>query len=128
MESLIVISKVKKYVKEKYGCNTSTTFFEPLNKKLYNSIDNAVEHTKKTDRKTVMGRDFNFYIDKPEILEILVISSKVKAHVKAQGLSTSKQVMEQLTVHIQKTIENASIKAAQAKRKTLMDRDIEDLI
>ncbi len=129
MESLIVVSKVKKFIKEKYGFNTSSSFFEPLNADIHKAISGAVEHTKSTDRKTVMGRDFNFYIDKPEINEILVVASKVKAHVKStSGLSTSKQVMEQLTVRIQKIIETASEKAVEAKRKTIMDRDIEELV
>ena len=85
-----------------------SVFFEPLNADIHKAISGAVEHTKSTDRKTVMGRDFNFYIDKPEINEILVVASKVKAHVKStSGLSTSKQVMEQLTVRIQKIIEES---------------------
>lgn len=129
MESLIVVSKVKKYVKEKYGFNTSASFFEPLNADIYKAINDAVAHTKSTDRKTVMGRDFNFYIDKPEVGEVLVVASKVKAYIKNESeLSTSKQVMEQLTVRIQKTIENAAAKATEAKRKTVMDRDIEGLV
>jgi histone H3/H4 len=129
MESIIVVSKVKKYVKEKYGFNTSSNFFDPINKDLYQAIDKACEHTKSTDRKTVMGRDFNFYIDKPEIDAILVVASKIKSYVKeTHGLSTSKQVMEQLTVRIQKIIENASTKASEAKRKTIMDRDIEEIV
>jgi histone H3/H4 len=129
MENLIVVSKVKKYIKEKYGFNTSSNFFEPLNKDLVKAISDAVEHTKGTDRKTVMGRDFNFYIDKPEIGEILVVASKIKAYIKTNSdLSTSKQVMEQLTVRIQKTIEVAAQKATEAKRKTIMDRDLEELL
>lgn len=129
MENLIVVSKVKKYIKEKYGFNTSASFFEPLNKDIHKAISDAIEHTKSTDRKTVMGRDFNLYIDNPSISEILVVASKVKNHIKSTSeLSTSKQVMEQLTVRIQKTIEVASEKANEAKRKTIMDRDLEELV
>ncbi len=129
MESIIVVSKVKKFIKEKYGFNTSSNFFDPINKDLYEALDKASEHTKSTDRKTVMGRDFNFYIDKPEVDVVLVVASKIKSYVKeTHGLSTSKQVMEQLTVRIQKMIEMAAQKATEAKRKTIMDRDIEDLI
>ena len=129
MENLIVVSKVKKYIKEKHGFNTASNFFEPLNKDLHAAINDAVEHTKKTDRKTVMGRDFNFYVDKPDLAEILVVASKVKNHIKnTTELSTSKQVMEQLTVRMIKTIEKAAVLAEQAKRKTIMDRDIEELL
>jgi len=129
MESIIVISKVKKHVKEKYGFNTSSNFFDPINKDLYQALDKASEHTKSTDRKTVMGRDFNFYLDKPEVDAILVVASKIKSYVKeTHGLSTSKQVMEQLTVRIEKIIANAAEKATEAKRKTIMDRDIEEIV
>lgn len=129
MENLIVVSKVKKYIKDKYGLNTSSNFFDPLNKDLHKAITDAIEHTNNSDRKTVMGRDFNFYVDKPQIDQILVVASKVKSHIKENSdLSTSKQVIEQLTVRVQKTIEIAAQKATKAKRKTIMDRDLEELL
>ena len=126
MESLIVLSKVKKYIKEQAGFSTSGSFFEPLNIDIQDALKSAIDHTKKSDRKTVMGRDFNFYIDKPEINEILVVASKIKNFVKDESeLSTSKQCIEQLTIRVQKicdaAIENASI----AKRKTVMDKDFQ---
>jgi histone H3/H4 len=36
--------------------------------------------------------------------------------------------MEQLTVRIEKIIANAAEKATEAKRKTIMDRDIEEIV
>ena len=71
MESLIVLSKVKKYIKEKAGFSTSASFFEPLNIDIQDALKNAIDHTKNSDRKTVMGRDFNFYIDNK--LDILIL-------------------------------------------------------
>lgn len=129
MENLIVLSKVKKYIKEKHGLNTSASFFEPLNKDIKSALDKAIEHTKSTDRKTVMGRDFNFYVDKPELEEILVVASKVKAFVKETSeLSTSKQCMEQLTVRVKKVCDTAVQNATNAKRKTVMDKDFSEIM
>lgn len=124
MESLIVISKVKKYIKEKADFNTSAGFFEPLNQDIIKACRDAVAHAQKLGRKTVMGKDFNLYIENPDIAEALVVASKVKKLIKDEaGLSTSAQAIDQLTIRIQ-TICNKAIENAQAdKRKTVMDRD-----
>ena len=124
MESLIVISKVKKFIKEKGDFNTSSGFFEPLNQDIVKACRDAISHTQKLGRKTVMGKDFNLYIENPNIEEALVVASKVKKMIKDEsGLSTSAQAIEQLTIRIQticlKAIENDKAD----KRKTVMDRD-----
>lgn len=126
MESLIVISKVKKFIKEKADFNTSAGFFEPLNNDIIKACHDAMAHAQKLGRKTVMGKDFNLYIENPNVGEALVVASKVKKLIKEEaGLSTSSQAMDQLTVRIQticlKSVENA----AKDKRKTVMDRDFE---
>lgn len=126
MESLIVISKVKKFIKEKADFNTSAGFFEPLNNDIIKACRDAMAHAQKLGRKTVMGKDFNLYIENPNVGEALVVASKVKKLIKEEaGLSTSSQAMDQLTVRIQticlKSVENA----AKDKRKTVMDRDFE---
>lgn len=126
MEMLIVISKVKKYIKETGSMSTSQSFFAPLNEDIYQSLDQAISHAERTERKTVMGKDFNLYVDSPEIKEVLVVASKVKKHIKEKnGYSTSSQCMEQLTVRIQKICNKAIENATAAKRKTVMDRDFE---
>ncbi len=124
MESLVVISKVKKFIKEKGDFNTSSGFFEPLNQDIIKACRDAVSHAQKLGRKTVMGKDFNFFIEKPDIGEALVVASKVKKMIKEEaGLSTSSQAIEQLTIRIQ-TICNQAMENAKAdKRKTVMDRD-----
>lgn len=124
MESLIVISKVKKYVKEKADFNTSAGFFDPLNADILKACRDAMAHAQKLGRKTVMGKDFNLYVEKSDIPEALVVASKVKKLIKEEaGLSTSAQAIDQLTVRVQtvclKAIENAKAE----KRKTIMDRD-----
>ena len=124
MESLIVISKVKKYIKEKGEFNTSAGFFEPLNQDIIKACRDAMNHAQKLGRKTVMGKDFNLYIENPNIGEALVVASKVKKMIKDEGgLSTSAQAIDQLTIRIQ-TICNLAIQNATSdKRKTVMDRD-----
>ena len=123
-DHLIVISKVKKFIKEQQGLNVSSNFFGKVEGDIRQSILEAVDTAKKMGRKTVMGRDFNFYKDNPEVSQILVVAAKVKKLVKDQGdLNTSAQVMEQLTVRVQKICLDAIKNAIDDKRKTVMDRD-----
>jgi histone H3/H4 len=124
MESLIVISKVKKFIKDKADMNTSAGFFEPLNADIVKACRDALAHAQKLGRKTVMGKDFNLYVEKNDTDEALVVASKVKKLIKDEaGLSTSSQAIDQLTVRVQ-TVCLKAIENAQAdKRKTVMDRD-----
>lgn len=125
MEMIVVVSKVKKFIKEN-GLSTSQSFFKPVNEDLYQSLDIAISHAQKTQRKTVMGKDFNLYVDSPQINETLVVASKVKKYIKDQsGFSTSSQCMEQLTIRVEKICILAIENAKNAKRKTVMDKDFE---
>ena len=124
MDSLIVISKVKKYIKEKADMNTSAGFFEPLNEDVAHACKEAMSHAQKLGRKTVMGKDFNLYVENSNIEEALVVASKVKKFIKDEaGLSTSAQAIDQLTVRVQVACDQAVEKAKSEKRKTVMDRD-----
>jgi len=101
MESLIVVSKVKKFIKEKSDMNTSAGFFEPLNQDIIKACKDAISHAQKLGRKTVMGKDFNLYIENADVNEALVVASKVKKMIKEEvGLSTSAKAIEQLTIRI----------------------------
>jgi histone H3/H4 len=123
-ETLIVISKVKKFIKEQQGLNVSQSFIPKVDEDIRQSIMDAVENAKKMGRKTVMGRDFNFYKDEPKIDQVLVVAAKVKKLIKELGdFNTSAQVMEQLTVRVQKICLDAIKNAVDDKRKTVMDRD-----
>ncbi len=124
MESLIVISKVKKFIKDKSDMNTSAGFFEPLNSDVVKACRDAVAHAQKLGRKTVMGKDFNLYVENINIEEALVVASKVKKLVKDEAnLSTSSQAIDQLTNRIQTVCLRAIENAKSDKRKTVMDRD-----
>lgn len=54
---LVVTSKVKKYIKEKGGCNTSSETVEVLSKAVERLCQKGVESAKSDGRKTVMARD-----------------------------------------------------------------------
>lgn len=56
---------------------------------------------------------------------ILVVVSKVKAYIRRRsGMNTSDAVMEVLSRWIRKELDDSIRRAAQADRKTLLDRDI----
>ncbi len=56
-EVLVVASKVKTYIKDKSGMNTSGAVPEELSKRLATILDRAIENAKNDGRKTVMDRD-----------------------------------------------------------------------
>lgn len=57
-ENLVVVSKVKKMIKEKFGMNTSANAMEKLTEIVEKACKHAVENAQKDRRKTVMDRDF----------------------------------------------------------------------
>ena len=79
--SLLVTSKVKQFIKEKQGLNISKSFFDPLNKDVEQTLLEAIDHAKKNDRKTVMGKDFNFYKENPNETNCYVTWSTFKKGV-----------------------------------------------
>ena len=58
MEILVVVSKVKKKIKEKSGMNTSANAMEALTRIVENACDQAINRAQADGRKTVMDRDF----------------------------------------------------------------------
>lgn len=57
-EILIVASKLKQYVKDKYDMNTSASVMEILSEKVRDITDLAIEKARAEGRKTLMDRDF----------------------------------------------------------------------
>ena len=57
-EVLIIASKLKQYIKDKYDMNTSASVMDILSHKVRDLCDLAVEKSKTEGRKTVMDRDF----------------------------------------------------------------------
>jgi len=58
-EVLVVASKVKKYIRDRSGMNTSANVLAALSNKIRQLCDQAVEQAKADNRKTVMDRDFS---------------------------------------------------------------------
>ncbi len=54
---LVVASKIKKYVREKSGFNTSSEILEEISKKVEQLCLGAIEKARADGRKTVKGRD-----------------------------------------------------------------------
>lgn len=57
-EVLVVVSKTKKYIKDKSGMNTSASAVEALSDHIQKLCDQAIENAANDGRKTVMDRDF----------------------------------------------------------------------
>ncbi len=57
-EVLVVVSKLKKYIKDKSQMNTSAAVADVISEKLRNLCDQAIERARSEGRKTVMDRDF----------------------------------------------------------------------
>lgn len=58
-ETLVVVSKVKKYIKEKSDMSTSSAVMDALTRIVMHECDKAIENAQKQKRKTVMDRDFH---------------------------------------------------------------------
>ncbi len=58
-DSLVVTSKVKKFIKEKGGFNTSAETIDVLSKAIERLCQKGVENAKSDGRKTVMDRDIS---------------------------------------------------------------------
>lgn len=56
-DALVVASKIKKYIKDKVGFNTSASAIDALTIAVKHLIDSAVTNAQQEGRKTVMDRD-----------------------------------------------------------------------
>ncbi len=57
-ENLVVASKIKNFIKNSAGMNTSASVMEALTRIIEKECNKAIENAKKERRKTVMDRDF----------------------------------------------------------------------
>lgn len=55
---------------------------------------------------------------------VLVVTSKVKAYAKKLGLRTSGEVIDALSKKVEAIVKEASTKALEAKRKTILVDDL----
>ena len=57
-EVLIVASKLKQYIKDKFDMNTSASVMDVLSKNVRRMTDEAAERARSEGRKTIMDKDF----------------------------------------------------------------------
>lgn len=55
--TLVVVSKIKKLIRDKSGLNTASDFVEALSAIVVRTCESAIERAKNDGRKTVMARD-----------------------------------------------------------------------
>ena len=60
---LVVVSKLKKYVRERSGMNTSDSVMKVLSDRLRALCDEGIHNSAKAGRKTLMDRDFKSILD-----------------------------------------------------------------
>lgn len=58
-EVLVVVSKLKQYIRSTSGMNTAGSVAPALSDVIRNLCDQAIERARKDGRKTVMDRDFS---------------------------------------------------------------------
>lgn len=56
-ETLVVVSKIKKFIRAQSGLNTSQCCIDALTNKLVALCNQAITNARNDGRKTVMGRD-----------------------------------------------------------------------
>lgn len=56
-EILVVVSKVRKYISDKSGMNTSAGVYKVLTEKIKRICDQSIEEARRQSRKTVLDRD-----------------------------------------------------------------------
>ena len=59
-----LLSRMKDYVRQRYGMNTSDAVMEVLSDQLRKLCDRAVIHARDDGRKTLMDRDFEFLTER----------------------------------------------------------------
>lgn len=55
---LVVVSKVRKYIQDRSGMNTSASVYDLLTEQIKRACDLAIDEARTQGRKTVMDRDF----------------------------------------------------------------------
>ena len=61
-EVLVIASRLKNYIKEVHGMNTSDSVMEPLSAELRRIANRAARNAAEDGRKTVLERDFDFLL------------------------------------------------------------------
>lgn len=57
---LVVVSRLKQYVKARFDMNTSDTVLDPLSDEMRRLCERAARNAREDGRKTILARDFDF--------------------------------------------------------------------
>ena len=121
-EILVVVSKLKNYIRVKSTMNTASNVAEKLSEIVKAACDQAIEKAKADGRKTVMDRDLENQNSDEQ--EVLVVVSKLKNYIRGKsGMNTAANVAGRVTGLIKNACDQAIVKAQSDGRKTVMDRD-----
>lgn len=138
LETLVVASKLKDYIRERADMSTSDRVLGVLSDHLRSLSDHAILAAGKDGRRTAMDRDYLPLVTKgtgalatgaPEVddrpAEVLVVVTKLKAYVKARGgMNTSDSVVPVLSAYLRRLARKAIRIAGADDRKTVLDRDV----
>ena len=131
-EVLVVVSKLKNYVRSTADMNTSGGVAATLSGLVKALCTQAIENAKRDGRKTLMERDFaNTSMDQATASpseaakdDALVVVSKLKNYVRTtSGMNTSGGVAATLSVLVKGLCNQGIENAKKDGRKTLMERD-----
>ena len=128
-EVLIVVSKLKNYIKTTADMNTSGNLAPALSNIVRQLCERAIQNAQNDGRKTVMDRDFAFANSAAGEGDVLVVVSKLKTAIKTMaGLNTSGNVAPALSGVVRNIANQAVENARNDNRKTVMDRDLQNIM
>lgn len=122
-EVLIVASRLKDYVLEKYGLRVSANVVDVLSDRVRHLADEATTRAGFDGRKTIKDRD----VTRPEYVvggPVLIIVSRFKSYVRtASEMNTAANVFDVLSEHVRILTDRAAGQAVKNGRGTLLGRD-----
>jgi len=137
LDTLVISSKLKDYIRARAQMNTADRVLGYLSDHLRQLADRAIEAAGRDGRKTVMDRDVTPLVTRgleslatgagdpdDRVDDVFIVTSKLKAYIKARaGMSTSDSVPLVLSTHVRKLARQAIRHAGTDDRKTVLDRD-----
>ncbi|HIF46354.1 MAG TPA: hypothetical protein EYQ73_06155 [Candidatus Poseidoniales archaeon] len=119
-DMVIVASKFKEMVKSS-GCNTGGDAAEAFNHYVHWQIEEACNRAKANGRKTVRSHDFSTMSVSEDSL---LVASKVKAVIKANGLNCAADAFYGLNYQLNWVVSSGCNRAVANGRKTIRGHDI----
>jgi histone H3/H4 len=142
LDTLVIGTKLKDYIRARAGMSTSDRCLGLLSDHLRKLCDRAIEAAGREGRRTVMDRDVVPLVARgleslatgagdpdDKIDDVIIVTSKLKAYVKARsGMNTSDSVPLVLSTHVRRLARQAIRRAGTDDRKTVLDRDFTEAL